>query len=424
MQPSDEQQAALCLALNGESFFLTGSAGTGKSYTLEKVIDLMQAKYSGRPGAVAIVAPTGAAALQVGGTTIHSFFGLGRVDKQTAPTTKSWSKVWDTLQVLIIDEISMVADWMLDLLDRMGRKSRPAHRHLPFGGVQLILCGDFLQLPPIGGEYCFKSKAWSTTMGKCIELQFAYRQGSDQEFASLLQQVRLGQVDQTLLGSLNHHHPMPNGGIEQTRLYCKRASVDDENMQELNKLPGDVQVFTAQDSGPAWALEDKKLSSWSNAPTRLSLKINAQVLLLKNLDIPNGLVNGSRGVVVGFSLGHPVVRFLNGTTLTMELAKWTLSRADDSHAIMATRHQYPLDLAWALTIHKSQGMSLDAVYTDLAECFEDGMAYVALSRCKTLGGLTVAGLSAKSIRTNKAAIAFYAEMGQQEGGKRRRVGDE
>ncbi len=428
MNPSPEQQSALDTALLGDSFFLTGSAGTGKSFTLQRVIELIQAKFNGRPGAVAVVAPTGAAALQVGGTTIHSYFGLSTVDKQTAPTHKSWNrKAWFQLQVLVIDEISMVADWMLDLLDRMGRESR-RQKALPFGGVQLILCGDFLQLPPIGGQYCFKSKAWEASMLKCIELQFAYRQGSDQEFASLLLQVRMGQASQALLDSLTHHRSTADSAsdIEPTRLYCKRNSVEQENSDRLNQLPGDTLTFSALDSGPSWALEPKKLASWSNAPNHLSLKINAQVVLLKNLDIAGGLVNGSRGIVVGFShTNEPVVRFINGTTLTMERAKWTLAHKEDPHHIVATRLQYPLDLAWAITIHKSQGMSMDCVYADLNDCFQDGMTYVALSRCRTLAGLTVVGLSRGTIRASREAIAFYEGLrGQGGGGKRRRREDE
>ncbi len=425
MNPSPEQQSALDAALSGNSFFLTGSAGTGKSFTLQRVIELIRQKFNGRPGSVAVVAPTGAAALQVGGTTIHSYFGLSTVDKQTAPTHKSWNrKAWFQLQVLVIDEISMVADWMLDLLDRMGRESR-RQMALPFGGVQLILCGDFLQLPPIGGQYCFKSKAWQTSMLKCIELQFAYRQGSDQEFASLLLQVRMGQASQALLDSLTHRHNIATtaSDIEPTRLYCKRNSVEEENTERLHQLPGQTHTFSALDCGPPLSFDSKKLATWSNAPTVLSLKIHAQVVLLKNLDIPGGLVNGSRGVVVGFSSkNEPVIRFLNGTTLTMERAKWTHSHNDDPHYAIATRLQYPLDLAWAITIHKSQGMSMDCVYADLTDCFQDGMTYVALSRCRTLAGLTVVGLSRGTVRASREAIAFYEGLRGQGGeGKRRRT---
>jgi ATP-dependent DNA helicase PIF1 len=426
MHPSTDQQLAIEAALAGKSFFLTGSAGTGKSFTLQKVIEAVRNKYTGRPGAVGIVAPTGAAALQVGGTTIHNYFGFKAINQQQSLKHYEWKRQsWTQLHVLIIDEISMVADWMLNFLDRMARESRSTSQHLPFGNIQLILSGDFLQLAPIDGTYCFKSKAWKETMSMCIELKYPYRQGNDQDFASILGRVRMGNVDQALLDTLTKggENKSSGDGIEQTRLYSKRVNVEQENtsMTKLKQLPGEAHVFSAQDQGPAWALEEKKLSNWSNTPSNLSLKIGAQVVLLKNLDIQQGLVNGSRGIVVGFSPNGaaPVVRFLTAElTMTVEIAKWTLNRTENN-AVIATRLQYPLDLAWA--IHKSQGMSLDAVYTDLSECFAEGMAYVALSRCKTLRGLTVAKLNAKSIRANKEAIEFHANIGQAKGGEEERA---
>jgi ATP-dependent DNA helicase PIF1 len=275
MHPSTEQQLAIDAALSGESFFLTGSAGTGKSFTLQKVIESVQKKYSGRPGSVGIVAPTGAAAIQVTGTTIHHYFGLKLVTKENADKIYQWKRnAWIQLCVLIIDEISMVSDWMLNLLDRMGRQSRSSQSNLPFGGVQIILCGDFLQLPPIDAIFCFKSNAWKDTMHKCIELKFAYRQGSDPEFASILNRVRTGQVDQALLDSLNRRQAQMQKieGIEQTRLYSKRANVDGENAEKLKKLPCEIHVFSAHDSGPSWSLEAKKVSTWSNAPSTTLLE--------------------------------------------------------------------------------------------------------------------------------------------------------
>jgi ATP-dependent DNA helicase PIF1 len=432
---SSEQQAAIDAATSGKSIFLTGGAGTGKSFTLKQLITIMHQKYSSRPGAVAVVAPTGAAAIQVEGTTIHNWFGFKTISQQEAPKLKEWKRLaWIQAQVLIIDEISMVSNWMLDLLDRMARESRSeTQKHLPFAGIQLVFCGDFLQLPSIDGSYCFKSKAWTDaiTRENCFELKYPYRQGKDQEFASILGQVRIGKVNQQIIDALttcNKSECMnETKDTKPTRLYSKKANVDAENLQNLAKLSGSDIVFSAHDQGPSWALDSKKLSSWTNAPTQLSLKIGAQVVLLKNLDIQQGLVNGSRGVVVGFDgSGKPVIRFIagGGQTITVEPAKWTLTKTDNHHAIIATRSQYPLDLAWAITIHKAQGMSLDSVYTDLSECFADGMAYVALSRCRTLQGLTVTGLSVKAIRANKEAIAFHESLVRNEPEQKRRKTEE
>ncbi len=421
---SAEQNAALGAVLSGKSIFLTGGAGTGKSFTLQHIIAALKTKLSNRPGAVAVVAPTGAAALQVGGNTIHNWSGLAMVDNNSAPKLSKWKRqAWQQVHVLIIDEIAMVSDWMLDLLDRMGRETRHQQGHLPFGGVQVVLCGDFLQLPPIVGKFCFKSKAWqqAITPDNCFELLYAYRQGEDHDFAALLAQVRVGNNGDSILADLQKQHPQQQqpqqqqqSDIEPTRLYSKKDDVYEENMQNLGKLATEMFVFTARDEGPHWALETKKVASWTNAPAHLSLKVGAQVILLKNIDIQQGLVNGARGIVVGFSEGtKPVVRFVCGETITLDRATWTLTRPDDRHAAVATRSQFPLDLAWAITVHKSQGMSLDLVHTDLSECFADGMAYVALSRCRTLQGLTVKNVTAMSIRANKEAIAFHASISQR-----------
>ncbi len=412
---SAEQQAPVNAALNGKSIFLTGDAGTGKSFTLRQIIGEMHKKFSNRPGAVAVVAPTGAAAIQVEGTTIHRWAGIGIVTQEQAPKLAIWKREpWKKLHVLIIDEISMVADWMLNLLDRIGREARPDQRHLPFGGVQLILCGDFMQLSPIKGSYAFKSNAWAAaiTRANCYELTYAYRHGNDHDFASMLAQVRLGKVDSSTLNALAAaRKPALNQDIQPTRLYCKNEDVDAENMFHLNKLPEEATIYQARDHGPKHALDN--VSSWSNAVTTLSLKTGAQVVLLKNINIQNGLVNGSRGVIVGFSdESKPVVRFAGdaGLAIPIDLAKWTLTKPDDPHIVIATRSQYPLALAWAITTHKAQGMSLDVVDVDLTKCFAYGMAYVALSRCRTLQGLSVKGLTASSIMTNKEALAFHMSI--------------
>jgi ATP-dependent DNA helicase PIF1 len=416
MHLSAEQQAALDAAMSGKSIFLTGGAGGGKSFTLKQIIASLRQKYSGRPGAVIVVAPTGCAAIQVEGTTIHQWAGLKQVDEQSAATIQTWNrKAWTQVHTLIIDEISMVHDWMLNLLDRMGRSSRKQQNHLPFGGIQLILCGDFLQLPPVRGSYCFKSEARKQAIlpAHCFELTFPYRQGGDQDFAGTLSQVRLGTADWKLLDTLSNKSDIrdESDGIQPTLLYSNRANVDAENMENLKRLPGQHSIFVAQDGGDPEAFLPSRLSSWTNAPTQLCLKLNAQVVLLKNIDIQRGLVNGARGIVVGFADGLPTVRFACGLTLPVEHAKWTRTKPDNSSAVvLGTRRQIPLDLAWAITIHKSQGMSLDLVEAELSNCFEDGMAYVALSRCRTLQGFTVTGLTTKSVRANKEAIAFHASI--------------
>ncbi len=235
--------------------------------------------------------------------------------------------------MLIVDEISMVSDWQLELMDRLGRAFRDKDR--PFGGIQLVLCGDFLQLAPIDGALCFKSRAWHEAHLQRFELTYAFRQGADGCFAAMLAEVRTGQPsDDTLAALQSAGTKDTHDDIEPTLLYTTNAKVDDENRMRLSQLPGVVKRFVAQDSGEKHAL--KRASAWTNAPDTLDLKIDAQVVLLRNLDIAGGLVNGSRGVVVGFSgTDEPVVRFACGATMTIARATWT--KKNDMERTVATR---------------------------------------------------------------------------------------
>jgi ATP-dependent DNA helicase PIF1 len=412
---SFEQEAPIQAALQGESIFLTGSAGTGKTFTLHHLIKRLAQHYP-----IAVVAPTGVAAIQVGGTTIHSWAGLGLIKKGEFPKNFK-TELWKQIKVFVIDEISMVSDWLLNLLDQMGRKARQIDA--PFGGLQVIFCGDFLQLPPIEGSFCFKSEAWNQAISKCFSLQHVYRQGSDAEFAEILNAIRTGTASSDQLALLQQQGETAaiDQDIQPTILYPLRSSVELENLAKLEALPGEIYQFVAQDSGIASYFEEKKVCSWTNAPTILKLKIGAQVVLLRNLDIPGKLVNGSRGIIVGFDGSNPFVRFACGITKSIQRCTWTIKRNNDQTIICATRHQFPLDLAWALTLHKSQGMSLDCVQTDLSGCFAPGMAYVALSRCRSRSGLKVTGLIAKSIRVDRDALEFHQRIEEkQRNAKKRR----
>jgi ATP-dependent DNA helicase PIF1 len=401
---SSEQERCVEAALAGLPIFVTGGAGTGKSATLEHLIARLKARYSGNPKAVAVVAPTGVAALNVKGQTLHSWGRFGQLTKEGAATHRLAREPWLSLRVMVIDEISMVADWLLDLLDRGGRMYH--NRNLPFGGIQMIFCGDFLQLAPIEGRLCFHAASWKALNPRIMELSFAFRQGTDAVFAKMLAEIRLGTPCSETLAALCQVQSRveDEGAIEATHLYARRANVDEENAKRLDALPGISSMFQAQDSGQSTAFQ--KADSWTNAPAKLVLKVNAQVVLLKNLDVTRGLVNGSRGVVVGFAGMQPVVRFACGETRALQMETWT--KKDDHDREVARRTQYPLALAWALTIHKSQGMSMDAVHIDLSSGWSTpGMAYVALSRCRTLAGLSVRGLTAEKITASADALEFY-----------------
>lgn len=414
---SREQQAVLDAALRGESIFITGAGGTGKSLVLMHIISSLRHNKGKR---VAVVAPTGYAAMRVQGRTIHSWVGIGQVSsKEAAQNLKKWNReAWAEVHVLVIDEISMVSDWMFELLDRMARTSRKGKGKLPFGGVQLILCGDFMQMPPIKAQYCFQSPLWKQAISSCFELTRPYRQEGDGQFASLLNDLRLGvNVDAHIATLKQARKRLPeHDGIEPTRLYAKRESVDEENMLHLNRLPGEEMCFNAVDSS------NKIMSSWT-APQILRLKVGAQVVLLRNLEAERGLVNGARGVVIAFADCNPIVRFACGLTRTIERCTWSLT--NDKNEVIASRTQYPLDLAWATTIHKAQGMTLDYVHVDLERCFGPGMAYVALSRCRVLQGLSVTGLSKSSVKVDPAALAFHqAIVAKEPAAKKIKVIDE
>jgi ATP-dependent DNA helicase PIF1 len=208
--------------------------------------------------------------------------------------------------------------------------------------------------------------------------------------------------------------------IEPTKLHFKKCDVKSENDACLQRIAGKPYTYNAVDSGDPRFFKDGKLSSWTNAPTTLKLKDKAQVVLLKNLDVAMGLVNGARGVVVGFNGSVPVVRFRCGPTKPMDLATWTLtSDSNNNNIVLASRTQYPLDLAWATTIHKSQGMSLDCVQVQFSNYMTAGMAYVALSRCRTRQGLTITGaFSRSSIVVNKEALQYHQQCQLQKSRKK------
>lgn len=616
---SADQTRVLQAALEGRSIFLTGAAGTGKSLTLKHIVQTLRfEKYRDEPRAVVVLAPTGAAALQIEGLTIHAWAGI----RDRVCTRK---EAWRGVRVIVIDEISMVPDWLLEALDQGARNARQDGRseknlirsnkqqqtdeeedhdkvvfvanarlhhedddekkfcgdedmqrnerhhkdsvfganlwkqedseaHMeqlqPFGGIQMIFCGDFLQLPPVHGRWCFQSAVWRAIIApeNIFELTQPFRQAEDKDavFFAALNDIRVGRnldcalatlsvateqmkgaitraqsavsredsdhmqlteddIVATHLCSLKHDArnettnklklpadyscPKKNGieeiclyrimdndnnagrddpssrmpheskdVIQATRLYCLNRNVDADNAAELEKLPGPAQQFLATDQGEPGLL--RHAARWTNAPIMLTLKVGAQVVLTRNVCIARGLVNGARGVVIGFTTddedrqrrrltheptrdpvfvpfqspilssavtenpdpmlahhfpaqpslsfpGAPVVSFACGTVAVITPVMSTLVCERKQ---VASRKQVPLALAWALTVHKAQGMSLDRVHVDLTGVFAPGMAYVALSRCRSLQGLTVTGLTARGVLVDPAARAFYDDV--------------
>ncbi|XP_060744490.1 ATP-dependent DNA helicase PIF1 [Tachysurus vachellii] len=407
---SKEQMAVLNAVLSGKNVFFTGSAGTGKSFLLKRIVGSLP------PKSTYATASTGVAACHIGGTTLHSFAGVG---SGSAPLEQCLELAqrpgvlqhWTSCKHLIIDEISMVEAEFFDKLESIARSIRRSSE--PFGGIQLIVCGDFLQLPPVtkGKEkpsFCFQARSWRKCIHVNMELTEVRRQ-TDRTFISLLQAIRLGRVTEEVTARLlkSASNPIERDGILATRLCTHKDDVELTNENKLQQLPGPLRVFEALDSDPMLV---KTIDAQSPVGHKLQLKVGAQVMLTKNLDVQRGLVNGARGVVVDFLPGNqglPRVRFLCGAVEPMKRERWTFKAAG---GLYLSRQQLPLKLAWAISIHKSQGMTLDCVEISLARVFESGQAYVALSRARSLEGLRVMDFDPRVVQANSDVLMFYKKL--------------
>ncbi|XP_037260524.1 ATP-dependent DNA helicase PIF1 [Falco rusticolus] len=411
---SAEQEAVLGAVRSGKSIFFTGCAGTGKSFLLKKIVGSLP------PSVTYTTASTGVAACHIGGTTLHAFAGIGSgkapleqcVQLAERPGVRQH---WLACQHLIIDEISMVDGKFFDKLEAVARVVRK--RDEPFGGIQLIICGDFLQLPPVckaneETKFCFQAKSWRKCIHVNMELTEVRRQ-TDKTFVSLLSAIRLGRCTEEVTRQLMQTaaNRSERDGILATRLCTHKDDVEITNERCLQQLSGEVHAFEALDSDPELV---KLIDAQCPVGGRVELKLGAQVMLAKNLDVSQGLVNGARGVVVGFESeqkGLPKVRFLCGVTQVIKMEKWVFKGPSGAHL---SRQQLPLKLAWAISIHKSQGMSLDCVEISLSRVFESGQAYVALSRARSLAGLRVLDFDPKVVRADPSVLQFYRQLRRHE----------
>lgn len=391
--------------------FITGGGGVGKTVVVNAI--------RSRLDTAVILAPTGLAAMHIRGQTVHTFLGdglaSGTVDEVVARVgRKPWVlKRMRDADTLLIEEISMVDRDMFEKLDRAMRlaRSRP---DAPFGGVHIVLVGDFYQLPPPTRErhapYCFLSPVWDELGLSTFALTDVFRHHGDPMFAEAMLRVRRGcptDDDWRMLDSRVGVTPTrwKELDIKPTRLYPYRASVDSINDAFLRQLDGPERLYKA-----TWHTHKRKTEGRTQhapAPEELNLRVGAQVICVANLkDL--GLVNGSRGVVTGWSTcsaSLPIVRFESGATHTMPVHTWS------DHRLTPVYSQIPMCLAYALTIHKSQGMTLSAVEISLSGVFENGQAYVALSRATSLDAITLTGpLNRSVVRVDPAVTDFYAKL--------------
>lgn len=471
---SEEQRAVYDFVMQGKSVFFTGSAGTGKSHLLRIIIAGLKAaqRAAGKSDSVYITAPTGIAACNIGGTTLHSFAGIGQGNKTgmelAADLERSHgaaAKRWKAAAVLVVDEVSMLDGFTFDKLELIARRVR--HTDRPFGGIQVVLAGDFLQLPPVasrrdaapaasgrgrgfsrggrgGGSraphptsiaaataaaaagdtdmrFCFEADCWDKVLDAEIALTRVYRQ-KDPAFISLLNELRMGRVsaesERTLKSCGAVVEDMEKRfGIKPTRIFARNSEVDSTNDTELARCAGPKFEYDARDEGMDPHLS--ALVSSCPAPARLELKRTAQVMLLKNLDSERGLVNGARGIVVDFQRNPeggwppmlPVVSFERGgdapVQVTVDVATWSTELGS---AVVAQRSQVPLKLAYALSIHKSQGMGISLLEVSLTNIFEYGQAYVALSRAVALDRMRVRGFTRKCAKAHPRVLEYYQRL--------------
>ena len=371
--------------------FITGAAGTGKTYYLNSI----------REG-VEVTASTGSAAVNAGGTTIHSWAGVGIGDRPLVAILRMMKpEVSENIRAcskLAIDEISMISGSMLDLINVTLKAVR--QRGDPFGGIELIVVGDFMQLPPVTREkcrdYCFNSRSWKEAEFQNIVLTHNYRQSD--KLLDILNDMRFGDLSQESYDILTEPRRVDN----PVHLYALNRLADGHNFEKLREIKGSQHYFQARDEGEAKGIE--LLNKHCIIPRDLFLRPRARVMLLKNLNIEMGLINGSLGEVIDLSPGRACVKFDNGVEL--DICADVVATLRLNNVTIATRTQVPLRLAYALSIHKSQGLTLPKVRADLKGIFEDGQAYVALSRAKSLDGLQVVNMDKDCVRADPDVVRW------------------
>lgn len=447
---SIEQEYALQQYEEGNNILVTGPGGTGKSCLVRKMVDSSEK----RGDKVQVCAMTGCAAILLGcgATTLHSWSGIKLAKGQSCEiitnirNNKKVASKWRGVKTLILDEVSMLSKRLFDLLDAIGKAIRGNEK--PFGGIQLVFTGDFYQLPPIGsiedgsGLFCFESDLWYLTFppDQHIELTTLFRQ-KDPKYKTILNNIRQGIIDPANMKTLQErlkikYNKDEHNGIVPTKLYATKAKVDRINQDEFEKLDRQCYEYNCiqkedcignLDSGKPYTGEfisklKKDLTKtkkemefrymMENCPMEkmLCLKEGANVMCTVNLDLESGICNGSVGIIVGFATGvgipMPIVHFSNGVKRQINIKYWQ----SEDFPILALG-QIPLKLAWAMTIHKSQGATLSMGEIDIGNSiFECGQTYVALSRIQSLEGLYLCGLNPSKIRTNPKVREFYSKI--------------
>lgn len=392
---NSDQLFAFNLVNSGKNIFITGPGGVGKSYLLKQIASNYKNVFA--------TASTGVAAnllkLNCPVTTLHSWLGLSLCQMSVISGVTKIKKSPKTLnrirftKMLIIDEISMVSADFFDKMNAILKKL--LNSEIAFGGIQLIISGDFLQLKPVQNKFVFQSKSWNELNLTTCALGFNFRQ-NEELFTRVLHKLRIGIVDDEVIKFLKSRRNAPlqnNLSIRPVKLFCTNIDVDKINEMHLSELSGTEMISRSFDKG----------FPKGNLPSVLRLKKEAQVMLLSNINIEEGLFNGSVGKVT--NLSPLMVLFSNGKEVLIEKV---LQQND--YDKKWSRFQYPLKLCYATTIHKAQGSTLDLVEIDFRHVFEDAQVYVALSRCKSSENLSIKNFHPKMVKTSKEALEFYKNI--------------
>jgi ATP-dependent DNA helicase PIF1 len=445
---SQDQAYAFEQFKQGQNIFVTGPGGTGKTFLIKSMVENM--KFNGKKFQVCAMTGCAAVLLQNGARTLHSWSGMGLANGPVCDIIKKILKNknavqrWMTADILIVDEVSMMSKKIFELVESLARHLKK--RDQPFGGMQIVFTGDFFQLPPVGNrdeedtqEFCFQSPKWSKVFleENHVELSTIFRQKNDEQYKRILNQIRIGELDEEgikiLQACVGRELPQNTEDVP-TKIYAIRTKTDFVNTNMYNKIKTPEYTYTYETktnldiyletgeliqqknfllmqycnnaSQEMIDNEVHKLLNASNKPQTLKLKVGAKVICLHNVDLPRDICNGSQGVVTRFSNNLPVVKYQNGVEMTMEPV-WTQSEELPCVAVS----QIPLCLAWALTIHKMQGATLGTAEMDLGNSvFEYGQTYVALSRIQTMNGLYLSAFEPGKIKANPIVKQFYKKI--------------
>jgi ATP-dependent exoDNAse (exonuclease V) alpha subunit len=408
-----KQKEALTILEAGHNVLLTGPAGSGKTFLLNQFIAYLKKKNIG----VAITASTGIAATHIGGRTIHSWAGIGIKDELNqknihALTKKAYlKKQFARTQVLIIDEISMLHAHRLDMIDKVCQVFKK--NSFPFGGMQIVMSGDFFQLPPISSDgenakFVYKSKVWAEMDLRVCYLDEQHRQ-NDKKMIQVLKSLRQNTVNSETIALLRERmNQKIKTKVKPVRLFTHNVDVDSINNAELRKITAPEFSYRMTDEGEKKLVESLKKNCL--APEYLILKKGASVMFVKNKFNEEKVVyvNGTVGIVVGFGKNnYPIVHLNSGEEILVTPDNWTI---DGEEKVLAKISQIPLRLAWAITVHKSQGMTLESAEIDLSRSFGYGMGYVALSRLVSLEGLYLLGINDMAYKLDPQVFEYDKEL--------------